>query len=161
MAGGQIVRAIPEGRVTSYGAQGMLRRRASIAGLRADRHPCALQGTSPSSPATRRTRAWSVRVCRAPPTTCCHRASTLNQLLPPRIDAALKHLQDETVPWQRVLASTGQISSRGDGGPGAQRQREALEAEGVEVTGGIGELGRVKLSEWGWFPESFVPEEGE
>lgn len=68
--------------------------------------------------------------------------------------AALKHLQDETVPWQRVLSSTGQISSRGDGGPGAERQREALEAEGVEVTGRPGELGRVKLNDWGWFPET-------
>lgn len=36
-----------------------------------------------------------------------------------------------------------------------QRQREALELEGVEVTtlpGGAGE--KVDLRAWGWFPES-------
>ena len=39
---------------------------------------------------------------------------------------------------------------------GAQRQRLALEAEGVEVTvGRTGEL-RVSFQEYGWFPDSVV-----
>lgn len=69
--------------------------------------------------------------------------------------AALKWLAPDTappVPWQRVLASNGTISSRGPGTNGAQRQKEALEAEGVQVTvSRTGEF-RVDLGEWGWFP---------
>ncbi|KAI0338797.1 MGMT family protein [Trametopsis cervina] len=57
------------------------------------------------------------------------------------------------VPWQRVLGSNGTISSRGPGTNGAERQKEALEAEGVEVTvGRTGEF-RVDLGTWGWFPD--------
>jgi hypothetical protein len=52
------------------------------------------------------------------------------------------------------VSSTGKISSRGPGTTGAQRQREALEAEGVIVhdsrDGGFG----VKWTECGWFPEA-------
>jgi len=40
---------------------------------------------------------------------------------------------DPPVPWQRVISSAGKISSRGPGTDGAQRQREALETEDVEV----------------------------
>jgi methylated-DNA-protein-cysteine methyltransferase related protein len=58
------------------------------------------------------------------------------------------------IPWQRVLSASGAISSRGPGTNGAQLQREALEAEGVEVTvGRTGEL-RVDLRTFGWFPSS-------
>ncbi|KAK7434544.1 Alkyltransferase-like protein 1 [Stygiomarasmius scandens] len=58
------------------------------------------------------------------------------------------------IPWQRVIGSSGTISSRGPGTNGAQRQREALEAEGVEVTvGRTGEF-RVDLHAYGWFPAS-------
>ena len=57
------------------------------------------------------------------------------------------------VPWHRVIGSSGTISSRGPGTDGAQRQRDALVAEGVEVTvGRTGEL-RVALTQWGWFPQ--------
>ena len=35
--------------------------------------------------------------------------------------------------WQRMISSTGRISSLGPGKDGAQRQREALDAEDVEV----------------------------
>lgn len=57
------------------------------------------------------------------------------------------------VPWHRVIGSSGTISSRGSGTDGAQRQRDALVAEGVEVTvGRTGEL-RVALTQWGWFPQ--------
>ncbi|KAF5319600.1 hypothetical protein D9619_008359 [Psilocybe cf. subviscida] len=71
------------------------------------------------------------------------------------VGQALKFLPPNTnppIPWQRVLGSTGTISSRGPGTEGAQRQQEALEAEGVEVTEGrTGEL-RVDLRAYGWFP---------
>lgn len=57
------------------------------------------------------------------------------------------------IPWYRVIGSSGTISSRGPGTEGAQRQCDALQAEGVEVTTGrTGEL-RVDLREYGWFPD--------
>jgi methylated-DNA-protein-cysteine methyltransferase-like protein len=56
------------------------------------------------------------------------------------------------VPWHRVIGAAGTISSRGPGTQGAQRQRDALVAEGVEVTTGrTGDL-RVDFGRWGWFP---------
>ncbi|KAI6011949.1 hypothetical protein EDC04DRAFT_2762507 [Pisolithus marmoratus] len=71
------------------------------------------------------------------------------------VGQALKFLSPDVeppVPWQRVLSSAGTISSRGPGTDGAQRQRDVLEAEGVEVVvGRTGEL-RVDLARWGWFP---------
>lgn len=52
-----------------------------------------------------------------------------------------------------MLGSSGAISSRGPGTNGAQLQREALEAEGVEVVPSrSGDL-RVNLTTYGWFPE--------
>ncbi|KAG9041216.1 hypothetical protein FS837_012542 [Tulasnella sp. UAMH 9824] len=66
------------------------------------------------------------------------------------------------VPWQRVIGSSGAISSRGPGTDGAQRQREALEAEGVEVAEGRGGELKVDLRTYGWFPasvEGAAPEE--
>jgi methylated-DNA-protein-cysteine methyltransferase-like protein len=73
------------------------------------------------------------------------------------LSTALKFLgpQDPAnpIPWQRVLSSSGAISSRGPGTNGADLQRQALEAEGVEVTRGrTGDL-RVDLHQFGWFPE--------
>lgn len=69
---------------------------------------------------------------------------------------ALKFLGPTTnppVPWHRVIGASGAISSRGPGTDGARRQRDALIAEGVEVTvGRTGEM-RVDFSRWGWFPE--------
>ncbi|KAI0086028.1 MGMT family protein [Irpex rosettiformis] len=70
------------------------------------------------------------------------------------VGQALKFVApDANIPWHRVLSSTGAISSRGPGTSGAQRQKEALEAEGVEVV--VGRTGdfRVNFGEWGWFPE--------
>jgi methylated-DNA-protein-cysteine methyltransferase related protein len=68
---------------------------------------------------------------------------------------ALKFLSPDVappVPWHRVISANGRISSRGPGTTGAQRQRDALEAEGIEVTDGrTGDL-RVNLAMWGWFP---------
>ena len=68
---------------------------------------------------------------------------------------ALKFLSpaaDPPVPWQRVVSSAGKISSRGPGTDGAQLQREALEAEDVEVrVSRMNEL-LVDLAAYGWFP---------
>ncbi|KAF8129832.1 DNA binding methylated-DNA-cysteine S-methyltransferase [Boletus edulis] len=71
------------------------------------------------------------------------------------VGQALKFLSlDVTppVPWHRVISAAGTISSRGPGTTGAQRQREALEAEGIEVTDGRTGDFRVNLATWGWFP---------
>ncbi len=61
------------------------------------------------------------------------------------------------MPWQRVVSSAGKISSRGPGTDGAQRQREALEAEDVEVRIDRANELLVDLVAYGWFPTS-VPE---
>ena len=47
----------------------------------------------------------------------------------------------DDVPWQRVINSQGKISER----PGAERQRELLEEEGVEFT-----KDRVDFKKYGW-----------
>lgn len=68
---------------------------------------------------------------------------------------ALKFLSpdaDPPVPWQRVVSSAGKISSRGPGTDGAQRQREALEAEDVMVRVGRANELLIDLVEYGWFP---------
>lgn len=71
------------------------------------------------------------------------------------VGQALKFLPPNTnppIPWHRVISASGTISSRGPGTDGAQRQRDALVAEGVEVvTGRTGEM-RVDLRAFGWFP---------
>ncbi|KAL5513874.1 hypothetical protein ACEPAG_2635 [Sanghuangporus baumii] len=70
------------------------------------------------------------------------------------VGQALKFLPAGTdVPWQRVVSSSGKISSRGPGTEGAQRQREAIEAEGVEVR--VTREGEfvVNWGVYGWFPE--------
>lgn len=51
------------------------------------------------------------------------------------------------------MALPGEISSRGPGTTGAQRQRDALALEGVEVHEGGGGKLRVNVREYGWFPE--------
>ncbi|EAU90046.2 MGMT family protein [Coprinopsis cinerea okayama7 len=75
------------------------------------------------------------------------------------VGQALKFLSPNTnppVPWHRVIGASGTISSRGPGTDGAQRQRDALEAEGVEVTvGRTGEM-RVDFGRYGWFPSPQV-----
>jgi methylated-DNA-protein-cysteine methyltransferase-like protein len=48
----------------------------------------------------------------------------------------------DDVPWQRVVNAKGEISPR----PGARRQRELLEAEGVVFD----EKGRVDFKKFGW-----------
>ncbi len=48
----------------------------------------------------------------------------------------------DDVPWQRVINSKGEISSR----PGAEKQRQLLEDEGVQFD----DRGRVDLKKYGW-----------
>jgi len=55
----------------------------------------------------------------------------------------------EDVPWQRVINSKGEISSR----PGAETQRRLLEEEGVEFN----ERARVDLKTYGWQGLNFQP----
>jgi methylated-DNA-protein-cysteine methyltransferase related protein len=57
------------------------------------------------------------------------------------VGGAMAHCPDD-VPWQRVINSQGKISPR----PGAEQQRELLEAEGVEFS----ESGKVDLVRFGW-----------
>ena len=82
----------------------------------------------------------------------------LHTVSPSQVDHALTALKflspDVTppVPWHRVISAAGTISSRGPGTTGAQRQRDALEAEGIEVTEGRTGDFRVNLATWGWFP---------
>lgn len=52
---------------------------------------------------------------------------------------------DSDVPWQRVINYQGKISAR-SGGHGSEKQRELLEAEGVEFDA----QGRVNFRRYGW-----------
>ncbi len=59
----------------------------------------------------------------------------------------------DDVPWQRVINSQGKISER----PGAQKQRELLESEGVVFV-----KDRVDLKKYGWkgLDQSDMPQQG-
>jgi methylated-DNA-protein-cysteine methyltransferase related protein len=57
------------------------------------------------------------------------------------VGGALAACPDD-VPWQRVINARGEISPR----PGAARQRELLEAEGVTFD----DRGRVDFDRYGW-----------
>lgn len=68
----------------------------------------------------------------------------------------------QNVPWQRVLNSKGGISPRGDDGAAANRQAEALRAEGVEVNEARGvEDMSVDFGHFGWFPPRLPGEDSE
>lgn len=60
----------------------------------------------------------------------------------------------DDVPWQRVINAQGMISSR----PGAEKQREVLEDEGIEFN----DRGRIDLKEYGWSgpPEAWLKAHG-
>lgn len=69
------------------------------------------------------------------------------------VGAALKYVQDDSIPWYRVISSSGLISERGDGGTGAEHQAEMLRREGVEVTESTSfsrGKWRVPLQKYGW-----------
>ncbi|MCL4273802.1 MAG: MGMT family protein [Anaerolineales bacterium] len=57
------------------------------------------------------------------------------------VGGAMANCPDD-VPWQRVINSQGKISER----PGAERQRQLLEQEGVEFDA----KDRVDLKKYGW-----------
>lgn len=61
------------------------------------------------------------------------------------VGAALKFLQNDRIPWHRVVRADGGIAERGDGGAGASRQVQRLQSEGVPVS--EIPLGRA-LSQW-------------
>ncbi|MGJ3237455.1 MAG: MGMT family protein [Anaerolineae bacterium] len=65
------------------------------------------------------------------------------RLAPRWVGTALRNTEDDDVPWQRVINSQGKISLPE---PGASRQRERLQAEGVVFSAS----GRVDLSVFGW-----------
>ncbi len=57
------------------------------------------------------------------------------------VGGAMANCPDD-IPWQRVINSKGEISQR----PGAEKQRELLEEEGVRFD----DRGRVDLNKYGW-----------
>ncbi len=61
-------------------------------------------------------------------------------MAPRWVGSAMASCPDD-VPWQRVINSQGKISER----PGAARQRELLEAEGVVFV-----KDRIDLKKYGW-----------
>ena len=88
-------------------------------------------------------------------------ATPLSQ--PYRSCLALKFVSPDVqppIPWYRVIASSGTISSRGPGTSGADNQRQELEAEGIEVSvGRTGDM-RVDMKRYGWFPAPGTIETG-
>ena len=60
--------------------------------------------------------------------------------------------ENSDVPWQRVINHQGRISLGRLYPEGEQRQRAALEAEGVV----FGENGRVNLKRYRWQPDPFL-----
>lgn len=58
---------------------------------------------------------------------------------------ALNSLQDDSVPWHRVINAQGRISGRADPG-GDKLQRAMLQAEGVRFDA----RGRIALEEFQW-----------
>ncbi|WP_312240339.1 MGMT family protein [Pantoea sp.] len=63
-----------------------------------------------------------------------------------QVGGVLKRLPaDSQLPWHRVINRQGQISLTGDD---LFRQRDALEAEGIEIT----DDGRVALDRYRWQP---------
>ncbi|SPO30047.1 related to methylated-dna--protein-cysteine methyltransferase [Ustilago trichophora] len=82
------------------------------------------------------------------------------------VGSALKFLQDPSVPWHRVISSSGAIADRGDRGEAATRQAQRLQDEGVTIIHGRGQgvtidFGhanpnakfRVSMATFGWFPD--------
>lgn len=144
------VRQIPAGKVTTYGAYFIWTRfkLENKQSNRTHREACRKADIFPSR--------WT--------RSAVDLITFVAELIPQRNILALKWLSPNTdppVPWQRVIASSGTISSRGPGTDGAQRQRDALEAEGIEVTDGqAGEM-RVNLRTHGWFPDALGGQEGD
>ncbi len=73
-----------------------------------------------------------------------------------RVGYALHALKDERVPWWRVINAQGGISLAGGRGPNAERQRDLLEAEGIELV----LEGRVPLARYRWLPGRLTKRRG-
>jgi methylated-DNA-protein-cysteine methyltransferase-like protein len=65
-----------------------------------------------------------------------------------QVGYALSALEDDRVPWHRVINARGEISPRGLTSDGRGEQRRRLEAEGVDFD----ERGRVSLARYRWRP---------
>lgn len=68
-----------------------------------------------------------------------------------QVGYALAALEDDSVPWHRVINAKGEVSPRSDGDDHGQRTR--LEAEGVVFDA----RGRVSLAEFRWRVEGEAP----
>jgi methylated-DNA-protein-cysteine methyltransferase-like protein len=68
------------------------------------------------------------------------------------VGGAMANCPDD-VPWQRVINSQGRISER----PGAEKQRQLLEAESVQFDA----KGKIDLKKYGWSgkSDSEIPEQ--
>jgi len=57
----------------------------------------------------------------------------------------------DSIPWQRVVNSAGQVSTRSSG-DGADRQRALLQDEGIVLDEGIvfTKAGKLKFDDFGW-----------
>ncbi len=65
-----------------------------------------------------------------------------------QVGYALHALQDDDVPWHRVLNARGEVSRRAE--PGAEElQRLLLKSEGIRFA-----AGRIDLARWRWQPRS-------
>jgi len=64
------------------------------------------------------------------------------------VGQALSALAENGIPWHRVINARGEISSRGDGDPGADLQRLRLESEGVIFD----RHSRISLQHYQWRP---------
>jgi methylated-DNA-protein-cysteine methyltransferase related protein len=73
-----------------------------------------------------------------------------NAFAPRWVGGAMAACPDD-VPWQRVINSKGEISPR----PGAQKQRQLLEEEGVQFD----ERGRIDLKIFGWQASDEAPDQ--
>ncbi len=64
-----------------------------------------------------------------------------------QVGYALAALEDDRVPWHRIVNARGEVSPR-SWGDSHHLQRDLLEAEGVEFS----ETGRISLTRFRWKP---------
>ncbi|GAB4487914.1 MAG: O-6-alkylguanine-DNA--cysteine-protein methyltransferase [Anaerolineales bacterium] len=117
--------------------------------------------TSPPNPREFHQRVWAL--ARQIPAGKVIAYGALGALIPPPSGMSLKDFDafrarwvggalaacPPDVPWWRVINAQGKISPR----PGAERQRELLEAEGVEFSAS----GKIDLVKFGWIPPDARP----
>ena len=122
-----------------------------------------MQFTSPPDPIIFNHQVWDI-VRQVPPGRVTTYGEVARQIPPPEgmdpkayaafsprwVGGAMAACPDD-VPWQRVINSKGEISPR----PGAEKQRELLEEEGVQFD----PRGRVDLKVYGWQGQVNRPEQ--